>query len=116
MKPKKELVIAKKAKQKLNKHQQIFNRLVKRLENLRREKEKTEKILSEKLDFYGKHIYPLEEETANLAAHSAKTFYRLYHEQKKLSPPDKEILLEIIAGQISDFFSFPENSKTIQTT
>ena len=106
MKPKKELVIAKKAKQKLNKHQQIFNRLVKRLENLRREKEKTEKILSEKLDFYGKHIYPLEAETANLAAHSAKTFYRLYHEQKKLSPPDKEILLEIIAGQISDFFSF----------
>ncbi len=103
---KKELVIGKKEKQKLNKNQQTFNRLVKKLEKLRREKEKTEKSLSEKLDFYGKHIHPLETEAAELADRSAKTFYRLYHEQTLLTKSEKDVLIDIIAGQIDEFLSF----------
>ncbi len=106
MNKKKELIIGKKEKQKLTKLQQAFNRLVKQLEKLRREKEKTEKILSENLDFYGKHIHPLEEQIADLTAISAKTFYRLYNEQKILTSSEKEILIELIAGQISRFLSF----------
>ncbi len=103
---KKELIIGKKEKQKLNKNQQTFNRLVKRLEKLRGEKEKTEKFLSKNLDFYGKHIYPLEQENSDITAHSAKIFYRLYHEQEKLTLSDKEILIEIIAMQMNRFLSY----------
>ncbi len=109
MKPKKELIIAKKKKKKLNNQQRTFNRLVKELENLRTEKVNSDKFLSENLDYYGKHIHKLEEETADIAAQAAKTFYRLYHEQKALGRIEKEILVKIIETQLSEYFSNSRN-------
>jgi hypothetical protein len=106
MKPKQELIIAKKEKQPLSKDQRTFNRLVKRLEKLRREKEETEKFLSEQLEFYGKHIHPLEEKTADLTARAIKTFYRLCNELEKLTAADKEILIDLMAAQFDTYFTF----------
>lgn len=102
---KKQLVIGKKEKQKLNKFQQTFNRLVKKLEKLRQAKEKFTKVLSEKLDYYSKNIYPLEEEIAKLHKQSVKTFYRFYHE-KLLTTSDKEILIELMDSQLAQFMKF----------
>ena len=106
MKAQKELIIGKKAKKTLNKQQQTFNRLVKKLEKLRLDKENTIKLLSEKLDYYGKHIHPLEENIAELHRQSVKTFYKLHQQQKSLTKSEKEILLEIIASQLSQFNKF----------
>jgi hypothetical protein len=105
MKTQKQLIIGKKEKQKLSKLQQAFNRLVKKLEKLRTAKENLAKNLSEKLDYYGKHIHPLEEKVAELHKRSAKTFYRLYL-QEKLSQSDKEVLLDIIDSQLTQFNKF----------
>jgi hypothetical protein len=106
MKSKKQLIIGKKAKQKLSRPQQTFNRLIRKLENLRNKKEKTEKLLSEKLDYYGKFIHPLEKQNAEITAHAIKTLYRLYHEQEKLTASDKEVLIDIIAGEFENLFSY----------
>lgn len=106
MKTEKQLIIGKKEKQKLSKLQQTFNRLVKKLEKLRSAKENLAKILSEKLDYYGKNIHPLEEKAAELHKKSAKLFYRLYKEQKGLSNTDQEILLDIIDSQLTQFNTF----------
>ncbi len=107
MKPEKQLIIGQKAKQKLNKLQQTFNRLVKKLEKMRLEKEKTAKVLSEKLDFYGKHLHPLEEKAATKHKQTAKLFYA-YHQKNKiiLSNADSEALIEIMASQISEYLKF----------
>ncbi len=106
MKPQKKLIIGTKVKQKLNSQQRTFNRLVKKLEKLRLEKEETAKDLSEKLDFYGKHISPLEDEIASLHSQSTKLFYKFYRERKTLTTIDRETLFEIIATQLSQFTHF----------
>ena len=59
---KKDLVIVKKTKQALSKNQQTFNRYVKKIEKLQIDLQQTEKILEEKLVFYGQQIHPLEQE------------------------------------------------------
>ena len=106
MKTQKQLIIGKKATQKLSKLQQAFNRLVKKLENLRQAKEDLAKLLSEKLNYYGKHIHPLEEKIAELHKQSAKTFYRLYHQEEKLSDSEREVLIDIIDSQMAQFMKF----------
>ena len=102
----KELVIGKKDKQQLNKQQQTFNRLVKKLEKLRKELEKTSQILSEKLDFYGKHIHPLEQSMAELRKEILKNLFRFYKNEKRLSKKDREVLLEIMSVQLNGIFQF----------
>ncbi len=82
MKQKTDLIIGKKTKQKLNPKQRTFNRLIKKLENLRVEKDKTTAELNEKLNYYGKHISPLELEIAALHKESAKIFHKFYREKK----------------------------------
>lgn len=106
MKTQKKLIIGKKIKEKLNSQQRTFNRLVKKLEKLRLEKEETAKDLSEKLDFYGKHISPLEDEIAALHSRSTKVFYKFYQERKTLTTMDRETLFELIATQLGEFNQF----------
>ena len=104
MKNRKQLIIGAKTKQQLNPKQRTFNRLVKKLEKLRLQKEKTAEVLSEKLNFYGTHISPLEEQIAALHKQSAKIFYTFY--KKTFSKSDKEVLIDLMAGQISRFSKF----------
>jgi hypothetical protein len=100
----KELVITKKEKQPLNKQQQTFNRLVKRLEKLRIELETTSTTLRAKLEFYGERIHPLEQRLVTLRSEGVKLLYGFYKDPKVLSKKDKEVLGEIISGQLSVIF------------
>jgi hypothetical protein len=102
----KELVIGKKSKQQLSKSQQAFNRLVKKLEKLRKELEQTSKTLSQKLDFYGKEIHPLEQKLTERRTEGVKLFYKFYRDKKLLSKKDKEVLLEIMSQQLNGIFQF----------
>lgn len=100
----KQLIIGKSNKQQLNKQQQAFNRLVKRLEKLRAESAQTTAILGEHLDFYGKHLYPLEQNMAALRKEMVKLFYKSYKSEKLLSKKDRNSLLEIMSAQLSGVF------------
>ncbi len=107
MKKQNQLIIGKKIKQKLNKQQQTFNRLINKLEKLQSEKEKTAKDLNEKLDYYGKYISPLEIKISSLHSRSAKIFYEFYKTRgEKLSDIDKEALKAMITAQINQFSDF----------
>ena len=104
----KALVIGKKTKQKLNKQQQTFNRLVKKLENLRTELEQTAQRLSQKLDYFSKHIYPLEQELTTLRQESVKLFYKFHQDKKLLSKKDRKALWNLIAAQLSSIFQLSD--------
>ncbi len=106
MKKKTDLIIGKKTKQKLNPKQRTFNRLIKKLEKLRTEKKETAAELSEKLNYYGKYISPLELKIAALHKESAKIFYKFYREKKSLSKSDGEILMDMMAAQLNQFSQF----------
>ena len=104
------LIIGQKAERPLTKQQQIFNRLVKKLEKLRRELEQTTKILSDKLDFYAAHLRPLERETAATRANLAKRLHKFYKSEKRFSAVDREVLREIIGIQLNDVFTFGDDA------
>ena len=104
----KALVIGKKAKQKLNKQQQTFNRLVKKLENLRTELEQTSQRLSQQLDYFSKHIHPLEQELTTLRQESVKLFYKFHQDKKLLSKKDRKALWNLIAAQLSSIFQLSD--------
>ena len=106
MKQKTDLIIGKKTKQKLNPKQRTFNRLIKKLEKLRVEKDKTTAELNEKLNYYGKHISPLELEIAALHKESAKIFHKFYREKKSFSESENDILIGMMATQLNEFSKF----------
>ena len=106
MKQKTDLIIGKKTKQKLNPKQRTFNRLIKKLEKLRVEKDKTTAELNEKLNYYGKHISPLELNIAALHKESAKIFHKFYREKKSFSESDNDILIGMMATQLNEFSKF----------
>ncbi|MEJ7681713.1 MAG: hypothetical protein WKG06_28475 [Segetibacter sp.] len=76
------LIISKQEKQLLSKQQQTFNRLVKKIEKLRQELEQINNILNKKLDFYGKHIYPLEQKLTDLQKEVVKILYTFFNNKK----------------------------------
>jgi hypothetical protein len=106
MKAEKKLIIGQRTKKNLNKQQQTFNRLIKKLEKMRLQKETTDKTLSKNLDFYGKHLHPLEEKLTGLHEQAAKIFYKFYCGKNKFAKSDKDILFQMIAAQMSEFSSF----------
>lgn len=95
------LVIGKKSQQPLNKQQQTFNRLVKKLERLRRELDSTTQRLNQQLDFYSKQIYPLEQELVAHRIAGVKIFYRFYQDQKAVWRKDRKTLRKLIIGQLN---------------
>jgi len=102
----KELIIGKQSKQELNKQQKTFNRLVKKLEKLRKDVEKTSASLSSQLEFYGKYLHPLEQTMVERHKEVVKLLYQFYKDKKALSNKDREILTEIISSQLHDIFHF----------
>ena len=88
--PKNSLIINIKAKQPLTLQQQSFNRLIKKIEKLRGDLEKTAVDLNQKLDYYGKHIHPLEQKVANCRKEVVKLVFSFYNNRKLLSKPEKK--------------------------
>lgn len=100
------LIISKQEKQLLSKQQQTFNRLVKKIEKLRQELEQINNILNKKLDFYGKHIYPLEQKLTDLQKEVVKILYTFFNNKKLFSKKQKEALREVIITQLSNILKF----------
>ena len=102
---KRNLVIVKKTKQALSKNQQTFNRYVKKIEKLQIDLQQTEKILEEKLVFYGQQIHPLEQEMLLVLKKLAKQLFAFYKGNMPISKADRNILKEIIANQLNKIMS-----------
>src|SRR5258708_2242847 len=94
------LIINNQQKQALSKQQQTFNRLVKKIEKLQAELEKTTHSLQQKLDFYGKHIYPLEQREIVQLKELTRSLYQFFQENHLFSRNDRAILGEIISMQL----------------
>jgi hypothetical protein len=100
----KSLVINNRPKQALSKQQQTFNRLVKKIETLQAELEKTTHSLHQKLNFYLKFIYPLEQKEVILLKELVKGLYKFYQENHLFSKNDQAILGEVISVQLHNIF------------
>lgn len=100
------LIISMHQKNILSKQQQTFNKLVKKIEKLRLELEQINKTLNEKLDFYGKNIYGLEQQLTELNKEGTKLLYRFFKNKKLLSKKERESLGRILAAQLNVIFEF----------
>ena len=100
------LIITTQEKQMLSKQQQTFNRLVIKIEKLRQELEQTNNILNKKLDFYVKHIYPLDQQLTSLQKEVVKILFTFFNNRKLLSKKQKEALREVIITQLSNILKF----------
>jgi len=102
------LIINNQPKQTLSKQQQTFNRLVKRIEKLEADLEKTTHSLQQKMDFYLKHIYPLEQKEVILLKELTKCLYTFYKETHLFSKNDQAILGEFISIQLHNIFELEQ--------
>ena len=102
------LIITNQPKQTLSKQQQTFNRLVKKIETLQEDLEKTTHSLRQKLDFYLKHIYPLEQKEIILLKELVRSLYSFYQENYLFSRNDQAALGEIISIQLHNIFQLEQ--------
>ena len=102
-KVKKSLIISTKKQRPLNKQQQAFNRLVKKIEKLRIELEKTSKDLDSKLSYYVKHIHPLEEQLTTMRKEVVKLLFPFYANKNQLKQ-HKNTLKQFLALQLQQIF------------
>jgi len=102
------LIITNQPKQTLSKQQQTFNRLVKKIEKLQADLEKTTYSLQQKLDFYLKHIYPLEQKEVILLKELVRCLYSFYRENHLFSRNDQAVLGEIISIQLHNIFQLEQ--------
>lgn len=98
------LMISTRQKNTLSKQQQGFNKLIKKIENLRLELDQVNKSMNEKLGFYGKYIYPLEQQLTELNKEGTKLLYWFYENKKLLQKKERQSLGKIISAQLNHIF------------
>lgn len=86
---------------KLNKDQKTFNRLVKKIEKLRKELEQTTNNLDKCLNYYSNEIHSREQELATLRIKIVKKVYALYSKSKMFSKSERNNLKDFISNQLS---------------
>lgn len=91
------LIIKKQEKQILSKQQQTFNKLAKRIEKLRQELEQTHNFLDDKLDYYSKHIYPLEQQLTSLQKEVVRFLYTYFTNRKLFSKNKKKPCVKLLS-------------------
>jgi len=91
-----DLVIKKANKPQLSKHQKAFNRLVKKLERLKKEYEDLRATLDEGLNFFAGSIHPKEVQLTNALGECIKAFFSFYKARTGLSATQKRLLKEMI--------------------
>ncbi len=96
------LAISTQGERPLTKKQKEFNKLVKKIESLRKELDATGKMLNSCLQFYSGYIHPLEQEVVTLRTSCIKMFFPFYKDKLRLSKKEKEVLGEIISLGIDD--------------
>lgn len=102
------LIITKPPQKILSKQQQTFNKLIKRIEKLRSDHVRVHTSLREKLDFYVKHIHPLEQQFAELSKEITKLLFSFFNNKNILSKKERKNLGGVIAGQLDEVFQLNE--------
>jgi len=92
----------------LNKDQQLFNRLVQRIEQLREQAQKVLKKLDEQLAYYGKTIHPLQAKLIVFRKELVLVCYPHFLAKKGLSKSEKQTLRHFLINQIDEIRSFEE--------
>lgn len=92
----------------LNKEQQLFNRLVAKIDELRKLAELVRKQLDEQLAYYGRVIYPVLAQVVNYRKELIRLCYPYLAAGKTLPKHDKKFLSEFIANQFHDIGAFEE--------
>lgn len=104
-KPKNSLIISIPKKQPLSKQQQSFNKLVKKIERLRLELKQTSEDLDEKLMYYGKTLYPLEQELATKQKEVVKLLFPYFTNTKSILKAQRKSLKRFLSDQLKEIFS-----------
>jgi len=102
------LIISKHARQALSKEQQTFNSRVKKIEKLQADLEKKTQSLQQKLDFYGKHIYPLEQRQIALHKELTRYLYKYFRQNGLFSKNEKAILSDVISMHLQNILQLDE--------
>lgn len=100
------LIILNNQKNVLSKHQQTFNRLVKKIEKLRIELEQLNISLNKKLNYYGKYIHPVELQLNELNKEGAKALFKFFKNKKLLSKKQRVVLSQLISSRLKAVFLF----------
>lgn len=90
----------------LNKDQKAFNRLVKKIEQLREDNKELSEQLDVCLRYYSDELHPREQEIAELRAELVKKVYPIYSEKKLINKGDKKILKEFFGQQLTNIMPF----------
>jgi hypothetical protein len=99
------LIISKSQQKVLSKHQQTFNKYIKRIEKLRHDLERIKRSLHEKMQFFEKNLYHLEKQILELKKEHTRLLFNVYKDKKLSLKKDKRILREIISSQLNDIFN-----------
>ena len=107
----KSLIIGRRTANTLSKQQLAFNKLVKRIELLRQELAGTNTLLDRQLDFYGKHIYPIQQQLNSQRKECTRLLFKYFTNAKlfALSGRERLVLKQVIAIQLEYIFSFEKD-------
>jgi hypothetical protein len=93
---KNQLVISNISAANLTKEQKAFNKLIKKLDDLRAQLSTDSKVYEEQLVYHGKHLAPIEQEIAQCEMAIVKLLHPIYQDKKALHKADKMVLKDII--------------------
>lgn len=99
------LSIGTKVGKQLTKAQKDFNRLVKKVEDSRKKVASVSAVLDDKLDYFTKHIFPLDADLLRLNTSYVKLLYGFYNEKKLFSKKERDVLAEVIGDYLGDVLS-----------
>lgn len=98
------IIIGSGTKKTLSKTQQAFNRLVKKVETLRKNIQQDTSMLDENLAYYDKYIDPLEDQEVAIRKDLVKILFQFYGDKKTITESDKNCIRSIISTHIKEVF------------
>lgn len=99
------LIIAKNGKQALSKSQEEFNQLVLKIEKLRQQLQTEQDLLEEKLQYYAKQIFPLEQQQNKLRKEMLMVLLPFFTDKKALPKGDKKVLQTLLSRMLQSILS-----------
>ena len=103
----KELVISVPAGKTLSKQQQKFNKLVKKIKQLREDLVFEKEQLNDNLAFYGEKIHPLKKEVNQLRSRLVILTYP-FLKNRKFAGKDRDFLRHLLSGHLDAIFQFEQ--------
>ncbi|MEO7315005.1 MAG: hypothetical protein ABIW47_07460 [Ginsengibacter sp.] len=104
-----DLIISSNKQKPLNRQQIAFNKLIKKIENLREELKTTSDDLDKQLAYYGKEIHPLERKVNEKRKEILRIIFPQFKSNKKIKGEEKKTLKRFIISFLQDIFSNDSN-------